>query len=86
MVYPVKLKPACPATGTSYKSEFSGLTSLAIEFSKERITYALIRLGRCEVVLLICFSHPTPSCFLACGLIFKHATQILVFAVLLNIN
>ena len=68
----VVVKPACPATGTSYKSEISGLASLAIEFSKERVTNALrlIRLGRCEAVLLICFSHPTPSCFLACGLIF----------------
>ena len=37
VVYQVKLKPACPATGTSYKSEISGLASLAIEFSKERI-------------------------------------------------
>ena len=35
VVYQVKLKPACPATGTSYKSEISGLASLAIEFSKE---------------------------------------------------
>ena len=70
VVYQVKLKPACPATGTSYKSEISGLASLAIEFSKERITNTLIRLGRCEAALLICFSRPTPSCFLACGLIF----------------
>ena len=70
VVYQVKLKPTCPATGTSYKSEISGLASLAIEFSKERITNALIRLGCCEAVLLICFSHLTPSCFLACGLIF----------------
>ena len=43
VVYQVKLKPACPATGTSYKSEISGLTSLAIK-SKERIMNALIRL------------------------------------------
>ena len=43
VVYQVKLKPACPATGTSYKSEISGPASLAIEFSKERITNALIR-------------------------------------------
>ena len=50
VVYQVKLKPA---TGTSYKSEISDLASLAIEFSKERITNALIRLGRCEAVLLI---------------------------------
>ena len=70
VVYQVKLKPACPATGTSYKSEISCLASLAIEFSKERITNVLIRLGLCEAVLLICFSHPTRSCFLACGLIF----------------
>ena len=70
VVHKVKLKSACPATGTSYKSEISGLASLVIEFSEERITNALIRLGRCEAVSLICFSHPTPSCFLACGLIF----------------
>ena len=50
MVYQVKLKPACPAIGTSYRSEISGLPSLAIEFSRERITNALIRLGRCEAV------------------------------------
>ena len=70
VVYQVKLKPACPATGTSYKSEISGLASLAIKLSKERITNALIRLGFCEAVLLISFPHPTSSCFLACGLIF----------------
>ena len=70
VVYQVKLKPACPATGTSYKSEISGLAILAIEISRERITNALIRLGRCEAVLPICFSHPTTSCFLACRLIF----------------
>ena len=69
VVYQVKLKPNL-ATGTSYKSEISGLVSLAIKFSKEIITNALIRLGHCEAVLLICFSHPTPSWFLACGLIF----------------
>ena len=57
--YPVKLKPAYPATVTSYKSEISGLASLAIEFSKERITNSLIRLGRCEAVLLIFFASNT---------------------------
>ena len=71
VVYQVKLKPAHPATWTSYKSAISGLASLAIKFSKERITNSLIRLGRCEAVLLICFLHPTPSCILACGLIFN---------------
>ena len=70
VVYQVKLKPACQATGIRYKSEISGHASLTIEFSKERVTNALIRLGRCEAVLLIYFSHPTPSCFLACGLTF----------------
>ena len=55
LVYQVKLKPACPANGTSYKGEISGLPSLAIELSKERITNALIRLGCCEAVSLICF-------------------------------
>ena len=70
VVYQVKLKPACPATGTIYKSEISGLASIAIEFSRERITNALIRLGRREAVLPIFFSHPTTSCFLACRLIF----------------
>ena len=70
VVYQVKLKPACPATGTSYKSEISGLAFLAIKFSRERITNALIRLGRCEAVLPICSSYPTTSCFLACRFIF----------------
>ena len=70
VVYQVKLKPACPATGTIYKSEISSLDSIAIEFSRERITNALIRLGLCEAVLPICFSHLTTSCFPACRLIF----------------
>ena len=69
VVYQVKLKPACPAKGTSYKSEISGLASLAIKFSRKRITNALIRLGRCEAVLPICFSHPTTS-HVACRLIY----------------
>ena len=59
--YQVKLKPACPATGTSYKNEISGLATLAIEFSRERITNSLIRLRRCEAVLRICFSRPRTS-------------------------
>ena len=50
VVYQVNLKPARPATGISYKSEISGLASLAIKFSRERIMNALIRLGRCEAV------------------------------------
>ena len=70
VVYQVKLKPACPATGTSYKSEITGLASLAIKFSRERITNALIRLGIYEAVLPICFSHPTTCCLIACRLIF----------------
>ena len=70
VVYQVKLKPACPATGTSYKSEISGLASLAIKFSREQIMNALNRLGRCEAVFPICFSHPTTSFFIACRLIF----------------
>ena len=41
VVYKVKLKPACPATGTSYKSEISGLASLVIEGS---LTLAM---GKC---------------------------------------
>ena len=35
VVYQVKLKPACPATGTSYKSEISGLASLALNLAKK---------------------------------------------------
>ena len=36
VVYQVKLKPACPATGTSYKSEISGLASLAIKLAENK--------------------------------------------------
>ena len=46
VVYQVRLKPACPATGTIYKSEILGLASIAI-------TNALIKTGP----LKGCFAH-----------------------------